>query len=79
MTYVPLLSFQMLGLTKGPLGTTAEFLNKAMDPPHPLTVQNAIELLVDIGAFDQGVCMYIIYGGGYLGNTGNGWIERVLV
>ncbi len=56
----PLLSFQMLGLTKGPLGTTAKFLNKAMDPPHPLAVQNAIELLVDIGAFDQGVCAYVM-------------------
>ncbi len=44
---------KMLGLTKGPLGTTAKFLDKAMDPPHPLAVQNAIELLVDIGAFDQ--------------------------
>ncbi len=51
------MSSQMLGLTKGPLGTTAKFLNKAMDPPHPLAVQNAIELLVDIGAFDQGVCV----------------------
>ncbi len=55
VTYTLLISCQILGLTRGPSGTTAKFLNKAMDPPHHLAVQNAIDLLVDIGAFDQGV------------------------
>ena len=33
-------------------GVTA-FLNKAIDPPHPKSVQNALEVLVEIGAMDE--------------------------
>ncbi|GAU28842.1 hypothetical protein TSUD_21790 [Trifolium subterraneum] len=35
------------------LGTVASFLGKALQPPDPLAVQNAIELLKTIGALDD--------------------------
>ncbi|KAH7332237.1 hypothetical protein KP509_20G077000 [Ceratopteris richardii] len=35
------------------LGYVSEFLSKALQPPEPLAVQNAIELLITIGAFDE--------------------------
>ncbi|OIW12193.1 hypothetical protein TanjilG_28601 [Lupinus angustifolius] len=35
------------------LGTVGSFLEKALQPPDPLSVQNAIELLKTIGAFDD--------------------------
>lgn len=35
------------------LGTVASFLAKALQPPDPLAVQNAIELLKTIGALDD--------------------------
>lgn len=35
------------------LGTIASFLAKALEPPDPLSVQNAIELLKTIGALDD--------------------------
>ncbi|CAH9063561.1 unnamed protein product [Cuscuta europaea] len=36
------------------LGTIGSFLNKALQPPDPLSVKNAIELLQTIGALDEG-------------------------
>lgn len=35
------------------LGTVGSFLAKALQPPDPLSVQNAIELLKTIGALDD--------------------------
>ncbi|MCO5583867.1 hypothetical protein L7F22_037782 [Adiantum nelumboides] len=35
------------------LGRIAEFLSKALQPPEPLAVQNAIDLLVTIGALNE--------------------------
>lgn len=35
------------------LGSVASFLAKALQPPDPLAVQNAIELLNTIGALDD--------------------------
>lgn len=35
------------------LGAVATFLSKALQPPDALSVQNAIELLKTIGAFDE--------------------------
>lgn len=35
------------------LGTVGSFLEKALQPPDPLAVQNAIELLKTIGALDE--------------------------
>lgn len=35
------------------LGAISSFLNKALQPPDPLSVQNAIELLQTIGALDD--------------------------
>lgn len=35
------------------LGTVGSFLAKALQPPDPLAVQNAIELLKTIGALDD--------------------------
>lgn len=35
------------------LGTIGSFLSKALQPPDPLSVQNAIELLKTIGALDD--------------------------
>ncbi|GJP52070.1 hypothetical protein CLOM_g11175, partial [Closterium sp. NIES-68] len=35
------------------LGNIGEFLGKAMQPPEPLAVDNAIELLEDVGALDK--------------------------
>lgn len=35
------------------LGTVGSFLSKALQPPDPLAVQNAIELLKTIGALDD--------------------------
>lgn len=35
------------------LGSIASFLAKALQPPDPLSVQNAIELLKTIGAFND--------------------------
>lgn len=35
------------------LGAVATFLSKALQPPDPLAVQNAIELLKTIGALDE--------------------------
>ena len=31
----------------------AAFLNKAIDAPHPKSIQNALELLVELGAMDE--------------------------
>lgn len=47
------LQAKMYGITSGPPGSTAQFLSKAVDAPHALTVKNAVDLLVDIGAFDK--------------------------
>lgn len=35
------------------LGHISEFLSKALQPPEPLAVQNAIELLMTIGALNE--------------------------
>lgn len=35
------------------LGCIAQFLSKALEPPEPLAVKNAIELLLTIGALNE--------------------------
>lgn len=35
------------------LGAVGSFLSKALQPPDPLSVQNAVELLKTIGALDD--------------------------
>ena len=46
---------QVMGLAQGPPGSLtglSAFLERAVDPPHQLSIRNAIDLLQDIGALD---------------------------
>jgi len=52
-----ILQAKMLGVTDGEVddyGGISSFFEKAIDPPHPKSIQNAVELLISIGAMDSG-------------------------
>ncbi|CAM9180880.1 unnamed protein product [Heterosigma akashiwo] len=48
-----LLQAKAMGVAEGGAGSLGEFLQKAVDPPHPKAVRNAVELLTAVGALDD--------------------------